>query len=287
MWQGHVAGSWLVWCPPGHKVLSCRAPFKLVRPQCGVLSGVIHPQVLDFVFHCWTSWSSCWPIPLLPSEGYNPLAYQPLLPVLHHQQTPWLCALSHHVCHWRRELKIIILGINSRGRPLGTFLQVDSVLIKPLGAGQFSQLSDPSASTYLVHISFLCQWGCYERPWKVKMNTHSSFHHRWLLGWSSPLFPFPMLIMSIISLSAIHLECFPGEFVPGPEVRLSRRPLDPSSDPSERWGWYLFFSSPLETVQSQPPFRDYWEWPLKGHQPTPLALMGRSHQVLGICLYLL
>lgn len=48
-----------------------------------------------------------------------------------------------------------------------------------------------------------------------------------------------------------------------------------------RWGWaggpwillmtllkdgadICFFSSPLEPVKSQPPFRDYWEWPCRG-----------------------
>lgn len=114
--------------------------------------------------------------------------------------------------------------------------------------------------------------GIYERPWKIKMNTHSSFHHRWLLGGSSLIFPFPMLIMSIISLSALHLGCFSGEFVPGPEMRLSRRPLDPSSDPTERQDRYLFFSSPLEPVKSQPPFRDYWEWPCRDISPLPQHL---------------
>lgn len=68
------------------------------------------------------------------------------------------------------------------------------------------------------------------------MNIHSSFHHRQLSGGSSMILSFPMLIMSIISLSARHLECFSGGFVPGPEVSLSRGSLVPFSDPIQRWG---------------------------------------------------
>lgn len=53
-----------------------------------------------------------------------------------------VCCVSS-LCHWRREFRIIIVEINSRGRPLGAVLQMDFVLITTLGAWQFSQLSVP------------------------------------------------------------------------------------------------------------------------------------------------
>lgn len=164
MWQGHIAGSWSVWCQSGHKVLSCRAPFTLVRPQCVVLSRVISPQVLDFVL----SIVELHEVPVDPFLCFLlkcSLAFQPLLPVLRHQQTPWECVLSHHLCHGRRELKIV-LEINSRGRALGTVLQMDFVLITTLGAWQFSQLlvplTVPLSSPYFIPLSMGMLWEAKE-----------------------------------------------------------------------------------------------------------------------------
>lgn len=142
MWQGHVAGSWSVWHPSGHKFLSCRAPFKLARLQCVVLSGVIPSQVLDFVFS----------IAELHEVPVGPFLCFPL-----NGTTLWHISLFCQFCiirklpgwvfclitYWGRELKNIILEINPRNRQLGTILQVDFVLITTLGAWQFSQLSVP------------------------------------------------------------------------------------------------------------------------------------------------
>jgi len=122
MFQGHIAG--LSSVPFSLPFLFCRAAFKPVSPQCVLVPGVIPPQVWHCISRCQILWGSCWALSLAwwsPSEWHNSLAYQPLLPVLHHQQTRWVCILSHHLSHWGRWLKKIILGISPRGRPLGTW----------------------------------------------------------------------------------------------------------------------------------------------------------------------
>lgn len=80
-----------------------------------------------------------WPVEVPLND--TTLAYQPLLPVWHYQQTLWVCILSHDLCHWGRWSKNIILGTNPGDRKLATGLQLNFVLITTLWAWQFRQFS--------------------------------------------------------------------------------------------------------------------------------------------------
>lgn len=72
------------------QVLFCKHASQLVSPQHVLVLGVVLPQMQDFALPLVELHEvSCQPISAASSSGwqYNPLVYQPVLPVLHYQQT--------------------------------------------------------------------------------------------------------------------------------------------------------------------------------------------------------
>jgi len=93
------------------QVLFCKATFQPVTPACPGASGCSCPGTSP----SWTSWGSCQPMSPAcwgSSEWQqDPPAYEPLLPVLCHQQTRWHCkhcaALhSAHIHKWTGKVRL-------------------------------------------------------------------------------------------------------------------------------------------------------------------------------------
>lgn len=69
-----------------NQVHYCKATFQLVSPWPVPVLGLFLPRCKTWIFICWTSWDSCWPMAAsqAPSEQqHNHLGYQLLIPILY------------------------------------------------------------------------------------------------------------------------------------------------------------------------------------------------------------